>query len=89
MKIKPEDLETLADKLDSGQAGMREAVAGALRRLSKGEEMFSDQMYVDAARDEHECEGSMEFDDEPKVSRSDDGGAYVQCWVWVPESDLL
>ena len=27
--------------------------------------------------------GEIEFDDDAKVSESDDNGAYVQAWVWV------
>ena len=34
-------------------------------------------------------EGAVEIDPEAPVSLSEDGGAYVQCWVWVddPEAD--
>jgi len=40
--------------------------------------------YVDYAQDNLEQEGEIEFDDDAEVSLSDDGGAYVQAWVWVP-----
>ena len=35
------------------------------------------------------CEdGEIEIDEGATVSVSDDGGAYVQAWVWVSDSDL-
>ena len=33
-------------------------------------------------------DGDIDFDDEPKVSASDDG-AYVQAWVWVSKEEAL
>jgi hypothetical protein len=47
---------------------------------------MTDDWYRQAAR-VSEKEGDLEFDDVPVVSRNDDGddGAYVQCWVWVPD----
>jgi hypothetical protein len=46
-----------------------------------------DNWYRERARVHLEKEGSLEFDDTPAVSKNDDGddGAYVQCWVWVPD----
>jgi hypothetical protein len=43
--------------------------------------------YVKQARSTYESEGTLEFDDAPRVSTNKDGdsGAYVQCWVWVPD----
>lgn len=32
-------------------------------------------------------EGSLEVDDNALVSVSDDGGAYVQAWIWVSDED--
>lgn len=32
-------------------------------------------------------EGEIEIDDNAKVSRGYDNGAYVQAWVWVPDED--
>jgi hypothetical protein len=32
-------------------------------------------------------EGSVEVDDNALVSVSDDGGAYVQAWIWVSDED--
>lgn len=44
---------------------------------------LSEEEYRELARDQHEREGTLEIDDEATVSFSDDGGAYVQAWVWV------
>lgn len=52
----------------------------------------TDQQMIEAARRQYEDEGSIEIDDEAKISRSDDNedkGAYVQAWVWVYDEDVL
>jgi hypothetical protein len=33
-------------------------------------------------------DGDLELDDNAVVSMSEDNGAYVQCWKWVPWSDV-
>ena len=38
---------------------------------------------LDLARDRLERDGEIEFDDDAKVSESEDNGAYVQAWLWV------
>lgn len=38
--------------------------------------------YIDQARDRYEDEGTLEIDDHPNVSPSEEG-AYVQAWLWV------
>ena len=43
----------------------------------------SKKWYIEAARDVHQREGACEIDDNAVVSYSDDGGAYVQAWIWV------
>jgi len=54
---------------------------------------ITDKQYVDAASRLYNEEGTLEIDDEryssipPKVSRSSDGGAYVEAWVWVPDEE--
>ena len=54
---------------------------------------ITDKQYVDAASRLYHEEGTIEIDDEkhsstpPKVSRSEDGGAYVEAWVWVPDEE--
>lgn len=48
---------------------------------------MTDEEYRTAAREEYESEGGIEIDDDAKVSRGDDSGAYVQAWVWVRAPD--
>jgi ribosomal protein L12E/L44/L45/RPP1/RPP2 len=43
---------------------------------------------IEAARQSHEKEGELEFDDSPLVSRNPDGGAYVMAWVWIPDDEI-
>jgi hypothetical protein len=43
----------------------------------------SDEEYIAIARTEYQRDGEIEIDEGATVSRSDDGGAYVQAWVWV------
>jgi len=52
-------------------------------------EPMPDREYVDLARQKWQKEGEIEIDDNAVVSISDDGGAYVQAWVWVydPQED--
>lgn len=45
----------------------------------------------EAANRLHHDEGTLEIDDNAKVSRGDDNpdhGAYVAAWVWVPDEDV-
>jgi hypothetical protein len=45
------------------------------------------QKIVSHAKEYYEDEGELEFDDNAEVSENDDtqeDGAYVQCWKWVP-----
>lgn len=42
------------------------------------------------AREQHEDEGTLKFDDMPAISRADgnpENGAYVAAWVWVPDDE--
>ena len=45
-------------------------------------------LYTQAAKEEWERDGEIEFDENPVVSISEDStgeiGAYVAAWVWVP-----
>lgn len=45
--------------------------------------------YRKAAWEDHHCDGQIEIDDNAPVSLSDDGGAYVQAWVWVDDERAL
>lgn len=44
--------------------------------------------YLAHAQSVHQKDGDLEFDDNAKVSISEDGGAYVQCWKWIDRSDV-
>lgn len=46
---------------------------------------------VRVARHLYQNEGSIEIDDNAKISRADGptDGTYVQAWVWVPDEELL
>lgn len=50
----------------------------------------TDEQYQKAAKGIHHKEGEVEIDigKQTKVSRSDDGGAYIQAWVWVYDDEL-
>ncbi len=42
-----------------------------------------DLRYIEKARKEYQEEGRIEIDDNAKVSKGEDDGAYVAAWVWV------
>jgi len=33
-------------------------------------------------------DGELEVDDNAKISKGDDAGAYVQAWVWVSDEEV-
>jgi hypothetical protein len=45
------------------------------------------EIIIKLAREQHEVEGDLEFDNDPSrlptISEGDDNGAYVHAWVWV------
>jgi len=50
----------------------------------------TDKQMITAAKRKYHDEGTIEIDDNAKISRSDDNeskGAYVQAWVWVEDCD--
>jgi hypothetical protein len=47
----------------------------------------SNDQYREAANG-HARDGECEIDDDAIVSRSDDNGAYVQAWIWIPNDDI-
>lgn len=47
-----------------------------------------DDVLRQLAKDTYHDEGSVEVDDNAPLSHGDDGGAYVQAWVWVDAADL-
>lgn len=66
----------------------RDHVEAALRRLlPTAIERPARDCYCAAAR-ERQVDGGLEIDTDAGVSVSDDGGAYVQAWVWVSHDDL-
>lgn len=46
--------------------------------------MKTDAWFRTRAKELHQEEGQIEVDDNARVSRGHDDGAYVQAWVWVP-----
>lgn len=46
------------------------------------------ERYRAAAKTKLHNEGTLEVDDDAVVSISKDDGAYVQAWVWIPDSLL-
>ena len=49
---------------------------------------FTNDQYLQAAKEKHVHEGEVEIDEGAVVSRSDDGGAYVQAWVWIADDEV-
>lgn len=48
---------------------------------------LTDEQYRTLAKKRHGRDGEVEIDDNAIISHGDDPGAYVQAWVWVPDSD--
>lgn len=48
----------------------------------------SDKEIIQAADKLYGRDGELEFDDDAKVSKGDDPGAYVQCWRWIYFADI-
>lgn len=46
-----------------------------------------DDKYRAAAWDKYHRDGELEIDDNAKVSKGEDPGAYVQAWVWVYDNE--
>ena len=74
--------ETLA-LIDNAMQDLRECLDAAVLDQNTPEA----QAYLTAARVNYEDGGTLEFDDEPKVSMGEDG-AYVQCWRWIYKSEM-
>jgi len=51
-------------------------------------ERTTNKQYREAAKKQYQKEGMVEIDDNAKISRGDDDGAYVQAWVWVYTSEV-
>jgi hypothetical protein len=52
-------------------------------------EARTDDWYRESARELYGEDGEIEVDSNARVSRGDDGGAYVEAWVWVPDDGEL
>jgi hypothetical protein len=46
--------------------------------------MKSDNWFRAQAKDLYHEDGEIEVDGTARISRSNDEGAYVEAWVWVP-----
>lgn len=72
------------------EAQLRDLIARGLR-FSQVLPAFAERNTPEAkaviakARDTIEREGELEIDDSTIISEGADDGAYVLCWVWVPE----
>jgi hypothetical protein len=49
----------------------------------------SDEVLRRAASELYGRDGELEFDDDAKISRGDEDGAYVQCWRWIYYEDVV
>ena len=51
---------------------------------------LTDKEAIKAAKDQYQCDGECEVDDNAKTSRGGGGGCYVQAWVWVywPKAEI-
>lgn len=56
--------------------------------IEREDEQEQEDAYRAAAVSLYHRDGEVEIDAGAEVSVSTDGGAYVQAWVWVCESDL-
>jgi len=65
----------------------RSALVALIERLQNVRPIPADLPYIEAARRIWGKDGAIEFDDEPGVSVSEEGGAYVEAWVWVYDDD--
>jgi len=85
MKIMLDLNDKEIDKLTKAArtAGLKK-VASSIESAAKTDDPVIDQKYRDAVpvRD-----GSLECDGEAIVSKGNEAGAYVQCWVWVSDKD--
>lgn len=70
--MKPEEARDLARQLDA-LAEELDPTPGA-------------GAYIAAAK-LHGTEGELEIDDNARVSKGDDDGAYVEAWIWVSDED--
>ena len=53
------------------------------RRTKPSKKELRRRAIVEMADKEYGHDGSIEIDDNAKLSEGDDNGTYVQAWVWV------
>ncbi len=72
-------------QFDGQEAALRELLVGLGFTSVTAQDEAEEQRdrYLDAAQ-ELSREGVIEVDDDAIVSSSDDDGAYVAAWLWVP-----
>jgi hypothetical protein len=73
---------TDADEAHHAKVAMEEAIEHAERERTEDEARL-----FDLIKSERSCEGDIEFDEDAVVSLSDDGGAYVQAWLWIDDPE--
>lgn len=71
----------LAKTLDTAKEIARAAVQ--VIDDKSNEELFREDQIIALAKEKHEKEGAIEFDEDAVVSEGDDNGAYVTGWIWV------
>ena len=49
----------------------------------------NDEVLRQVANELYGRDGELEFDDDAKISRGDEDGAYVQCWRWIYYEDVV
>lgn len=92
-QISETDLRAVQDAIMSAQAAMRgndnakaqAALLPALATLTTCADHMAGGALVEAASALHACD-DIEIDDDAGCSQGE-GGAWVQAWVWVPQSD--
>jgi hypothetical protein len=79
MTFTTEHKQSVLEELARGGLTFSECV-----HFFSGRQSARDLGFVELAREQYEDEGTLEFDDAPIVSGSDEEvGAYVMAWVWV------
>jgi hypothetical protein len=72
------ELAAVLNSGDVGLSGLQDKLKGILAKAD------ADRDVVMLARQHQPREDDPQFDDSALVAASDDNGAYVQAWIWVP-----
>ena len=67
---------------------MRKHLKEAIKAQAKGQDADArtNEGYIKAALKIYQQDGEVDIDQNCAISYSEDGGAYVAAWVWVPDS---